>query len=198
MNELQGSILRALNHHFQSALGLERITGAEREAVTAALDVLVKDGAVVKHRSENYSITSHGQVLLYGWNEATQPEVSTTVRTLKPIVNCWTIYHSDDEEVPSIAEFRRPQDWGDPRWMYRVYHLEALGFRNECHCWIDQALSDLEHLEAFAQLMTQIMQPGIKRELAGRDFVAEEDFWVAEWGSMPPEFIDPDEAEWVY
>lgn len=121
-------------------------------------------------------------------SNAPEPEVS-----LKPINNCWTIYaDGSSEEIPAMATLGRPQDWGDPRWTYGCFVLEANGFRNTCHCWIDLPLKPHELLQQFATLMTQIVQPGHPVELSGRDFLNEIDFWRDEWGVMPP-YYDGDE-----
>lgn len=114
-------------------------------------------------------------------------------KSLTPITNCWAIYR--DETMPDgFAEFHRPQDWGDPRWMYRVYVLEAQGYRNTVHCWLEgPTAQEYEHLKMFAGLLTTILQPGSIPELSGRDYLAEDDFWEEAWGAMPPTFEEEDE-----
>lgn len=120
---------------------------------------------------------------------------------LKKVTNCWTIYTSDrpDEQL-NLAEIGRPQDWGNAKkWMYRVYVLEAQGYRNEVHCWIDERVSEAEHLEAFASLICTITLPGWNPKLSGRDYMDEDDFWEKEWGEMPPFYEPGDEmpgSEW--
>src|SRR5262249_4599801 len=103
------------------------------------------------------------------------------------------IYTSDKPDQPSLAELSRPQDWGDPRWMYRVYVLEAQGYRNEVHCWLDQHVKEHEHLQTFASLICQIVLPGKPRELCGRDYLNTDDFWSKQWGKQPPYFKNESE-----
>src|SRR5688500_10550555 len=93
-----------------------------------------------------------------------------------PVVhNVWAI-HTDGET--SIAEASRPQDWGDPRWMYRVYQLSApsLGHAAVFHCWIERQMKDYEHLQTFAPLHLMIMLPGLPEAECGGDFLREGDF----------------------
>jgi hypothetical protein len=116
---------------------------------------------------------------------------------LKPVNNCWTIYTSEKEDEPSLAQIGRPQDWGDPRWMYRVYTLEAQGYRNTVHCWVDQQIKDHEHLQLFAPLVATIMLPGWPVERSGRDYLTEDDFWSEAWGEMPP-YAEDDEDDYDF
>lgn len=112
-----------------------------------------------------------------------------------PVVhNVWAIY-TDGET--SIAEASRPQDWGDPRWMYRVYRLSApsMGQTAVFHCWIEASLQEYKFLETFAPLFGAIYLPGQPEAACGRDFLHEEDFWSPAWGVMPP-FIADDELEY--
>lgn len=112
-----------------------------------------------------------------------------------PVVhNVWAI-HTDGET--SIAEANRPQDWGDPRWMYRVYRLSApsLGHTAIFHCWIEAPLQEYEHLQTFAGLITSIYLPGQPEAECGRDVLREDDFWSPEWGEMPP-FIEDGAPEY--
>ena len=105
---------------------------------------------------------------------------------LKCVVNCWTIHTSDDPDHPHQAQLGRPQDWGDPKWMYRVYTLEALGYRNEVHCWLDSRVHDAEHLALFAGVICTITLPGSNPKLTGKAYLEADDFWSAEWAEMPP------------
>lgn len=118
-----------------------------------------------------------------------------TEQTLKPATNCWTIYTSDDPNQPHLAEIGRPQDWGDPKWMYRVYVIEAMGYRNTVHCWLDQQVQEYKHLEMFAGCVATILLPGWKPELSGRDFLAEDDFWEEAWGPMPEHYEEEEEYD---
>lgn len=112
---------------------------------------------------------------------------------LKPVNNCWTIYAADAKPgEPAFCQMGRPQDWGDPRWMYRVYALETQEYRNTVHCWLDVQVQEFEHLQTFMPVIAQIMLPGWPVELSGRDYMGEDDFWSRQWGEMPP-FFDRDE-----
>jgi hypothetical protein len=111
---------------------------------------------------------------------------------LKPVTNCWTIYTTTEPGQPAISEIGRPQDWGDPKWMYRVYVLEAQGYRNKVHCWIDQQMSEADHLKIFGFLVVFISLPGWNPKLSGREYLAQDDFWSNAWGEVPPEY-NPDE-----
>lgn len=127
---------------------------------------------------------------------------TTTTGELKTVNNCWTIWEEMLEDGHRLATMGRPQDWGNPRWMYRVYILEAQGYRNIVHCWTDAPLNEYQHLERFAGVICQIMLPGWEVERSTREFMHEDDFWMDEWGKMPPYFQetnweddDYDEAE---
>lgn len=131
-----------------------------------------------------------------GWNA--KLDVDRNGKPVQQVTNCWTIYAPEDKEKTALAEFGRPQDWGDPRWMYRKYVLSTDAFINEVHCWIDRQIKEYEHLETFAPLIAQILLPGLQPEICGRDFLAEDDFWLEEWGKQPPYFDDGDEDEEEY
>lgn len=111
---------------------------------------------------------------------------------LQRVTNCWTIYTPDNTNEPAIAEMGRPQDWGNPKWMYRVYVLEAQGYRNEVHCWVDRQMPEHEHLTTFASLICTIMRPGWDPKRSGREYLDEDDFWEEAWGEMPPPY-EPEE-----
>jgi hypothetical protein len=138
------------------------------------------------------------ELLNMGWNPETDVDENGVRPTLKPVVNSWTIYTDADPkaDVPALASLGRPQDWGDPRWMYRVYTLEAQGYRNTVHCWLEThaPVNEYEHLKMFAGLIATTTLPGTPPELSGRDFLAEDDFWDESWGTMPPRH-DRDEDE---
>lgn len=111
---------------------------------------------------------------------------------LRQVTNCWTIYTAPAEV--DFAQIGRPQDWGDPRWMYRVYVLEAQGYRNTVHCWHDGQIEEHKHLEKFAGCICLITLPGWPPQKSGRDLLAQDDFWDESWGVMPPHW-DEDEDE---
>lgn len=114
---------------------------------------------------------------------------------LKEVINAFAIYWDDSPEQKHLCELRRPQDWGDPRWMYRKYVLEALGCRHEAHCYVEHQLTDLEHLNLFAGMLTMIAHtyPPTRREVCDRSHLRENDFWDEGWGPMPPHFDEYDE-----
>lgn len=138
-------------------------------------------------------------VLEMGWNPAYDVEQPATPQTdtskaLMPVNNCWHVHlNGSDEAGDSLAFMGRPQDWGDPKWMYRVYTLEAQGYRNVVHCWVDQQVGEFEHLQSFAGLVCSIMLPGWPVWKSGRDYLDQDDFWQPEWGEQPPYHDEPDE-----
>lgn len=140
-------------------------------------------------------------LLNMGWDEHFDAEKEppspdmNTPEPLKPVNNCWTIYLPDSkEDGPPLACLGRAQDWGDPKYMYRVYTLEAQGYRNTVHCWVDQPMKEHEHLQLFAPIIAQIMLPGVPVKLSTRAFMDEDDFWQDDWGQMPP-YADVDEED---
>ncbi len=118
---------------------------------------------------------------------------------VRHVVNCWTIYLDDNDRA--YTQIGRPQDWGDARWMYRVYTLEATiggqAYRNEVHCWLEQEepeeTSEADHLELFAELICMITLPGWDRHRSTREFLDDDDFWDEEWGEMPPQWSEDEE-----
>lgn len=114
---------------------------------------------------------------------------------LKEVINAFAIYWDDSPAQKHFCELRRPQDWGDPRWMYRKYALEALGCHHEAHCYVEHQMSDLEHLNLFTGCLCMIAQtyPPTRREMCDRSHLREDDFWQEAWGPMPPHFDEDDE-----
>lgn len=144
-----------------------------------------------------------------GWNEeydvddqgnfVHQP-IGRATETVK-VHNCWTIYGANpdgSESETKLAEFGRPQDWGDPRWQYTRFRFDWLApdgkhYINHAHCWTDiPGLKPGDLPELFASLIVRIMMPGHKEQLCARDYLHPEDFWSSEWGEMPPIY----EEEW--
>lgn len=120
-----------------------------------------------------------------------------------PIVhNCWTVY-TDSLGIDAWAEFRRPQDWGHPRWMYRVYRFSAPNLSHTVivHGWLEQQEvfqpEEYEHAQFFASHCGTIMLPGHNEKECGRDYLIEDDFWDSAWGDMPP-FLDENDGEVNY
>lgn len=113
--------------------------------------------------------------------------------------NAYAIHGLDEhgEEVdPAYLIYFRPQDWGDPqRWHYERFRLEWFSdkhYINNAHCWTDLKMPRHEYLHLFCEAIVQILMPGSKAELCGREYLAEDDFWDEEWGLMPPYYQDPD------
>lgn len=104
------------------------------------------------------------------------------------VTNVWAIYWNDQPGGEHYAEFSRPQDWGDPKYMYRVYEHKSGEYESTCHCYVDHQMSDDEHKALFAPLVEQILYPGVRSELAGREFLDDDDFWNDAWGAMPSRY----------
>lgn len=122
---------------------------------------------------------------------------------LMPVIevnNAWTIYGMDakgKEVAQKMAQVGRPQDWGDPRWHYELFHftweVDGKRYLNHCHCWTDLVRKRGEYPGLFAQFVVTVLQPGDPPELCGRTHLAEEDFWNKKWGPMPPMYIQNEE-----
>lgn len=116
--------------------------------------------------------------------------------------NCWTVYGTDpdgSEVEQPIAQFSRPQDWGDPRWHYERFRFEWRHgdkyYINHAHCWTDIKRELFEYRQLFAQLIVQILMPGAKEQFCGREYLKEDDFWIDDWGPMPPYYYPEDEFD---
>lgn len=116
--------------------------------------------------------------------------------------NAWTIYglnpDGTETETP-LAACARPQDWGDPRWVYNRFRFDwltdAKHYINHFHGWTDLQRAPHEYPGLFAPLIVQILIPGKPAKLCGRDYIAEDDFWFKDWGKMPS-IYDPYDEEW--
>lgn len=135
------------------------------------------------------------QSLFIGITAETPPVGTPANENVIEVHNCWAIYGVEangEATERSVAEFHRPQDWGHPRWTYHRFDFDWLTspdgkiFRNHAHCWTDLRLPIHEYPELFAPLVAQIMMPGHPEALCGKDFLHEDDFWLDEWGPMPP------------
>ena len=134
----------------------------------------------------------------------TQTENSTPGVEQLPIVethNCYTLYELDEDgykESTRLLTFSRPQDWANPkRWHYHYCKIE-LSFKgthyiNHCHIWQGVERNTFEACKYISQSLFMFMQPGKAVELCANTHLAEEDFWLNEWGDKPPVFYDPDE-----
>lgn len=138
----------------------------------------------------------------FRWTHTDQPGDSDL--PMQVTHNCWAIYGMDqdgNEVEQKIAEFRRPQDWGHPRWTYELITTRWCDGRtiyiNHCHCWTDVVRnSPADYLELFAPFTVQIMWPGMQPEVCGRGFLQEDDFWSDEWGELPPHYDrNPDDQD---
>lgn len=118
-----------------------------------------------------------------------------------PVVhNAWSIYRATGQD--SLAELNRPQDWGHPRWLYRVYRFSSPShsYTVIAHCWIekiegDPDLKEHEIVQMVCGLITSIFLPGTPPELCGRDYLDEEDFWSKSWGEQPPIYDQGDNED---
>lgn len=140
------------------------------------------------------------QLIEMGWHsEHDVDKYGNPAPSLKELTQCWTIHtgsEDPDYDGDPLAEIGRPQDWGDPRWNYRVYSFGAtvndIEYFQKVHCWIDKQMKEHEYLETFTSLITMILQPGINPKLAGKEYLAPDDFWLEEWGDMPPVLSEED------
>ncbi len=118
----------------------------------------------------------------------------TGIETIE-VHNVWTLYGMNRDGTESkdrLAQFSRPQDWGDTRWVYHLFTLtwEVDGRRyiNHAHCWTDLKRRQWQYPPLFASLIVTISIPGEPPELCGKQFLHEDDFWNDKWGPMPPIF----------
>lgn len=119
-------------------------------------------------------------------------------RTIIEVHNVWTLYGVNEDGTEADEKFasfgQRPQDWGHPRWSYNQFRFDWIRgdkhWINHAHCWTDLQRQDHQYPQLFAPLISQIMQPGNKPELCGRDYLALDDFWLDEWGEWPPIYDD--------
>lgn len=132
--------------------------------------------------------------------EERQPEEPKPIE----VHNAWTIYGLAPNSRPldePLAVHSRPQNWGDPRWVYHRYRFEWLSapdgkrYINNAHCWTDLDQQPGEYADLFAPLIAQILMPGTAPQLCGRDYLEQDDFWSGEWGEMPP-FYDGPQDDW--
>lgn len=107
---------------------------------------------------------------------------------------CWTVYADKDHEGKQLCFMGRPQDWGDPRWMWRTYVLHApidgVQWVNVVHIWHEGQIPDHQLVAECGGLLTMIMTPGFPPELSGKSYMHEDDFWEDSWGVMPAYFYE--------
>lgn len=119
--------------------------------------------------------------------------------------NIYTLYELEEDGSASntpILSFSRPQDWGDStRWHYhwcRVqYELRGTMYINNCHVWQEVDISSIEAFQRIAEQLFMVMMPGSQEQLAGREFLDEDDFWLPEWGKQPL-YYERDEENYDY
>lgn len=117
---------------------------------------------------------------------------------VKVVHNCWAVYKSQPLEDGTLwTEAHRPQDWGDPKWVYRRYAFECTineqPYRSVVHCWIDESMSDNDAKTLFRDLIITIMIPGRAEQECSNTHMVMDDFWDKSWGKLPPEFEIDDE-----
>lgn len=135
-----------------------------------------------------------------GKSQTEQPHAGSQPEINRPEIievhNAWAIHGLNPDgslAKQPIAQFARPQDWGDPRWVYHRFRFwwltpgDGKRYVSNAHCWTDLKLDEPgRYPELFAHLVCQIMIPGVPAELCGRDYLANDDFWRESWGEMPP------------
>jgi hypothetical protein len=147
------------------------------------------------------------EFLEQGWNpdfDMTDEESDRFINnelTVIDVHNVYTLFELDEygnevkEKFLSITT--RPQDWGNKdRWHYHTctIRFEQNGTRyiNHCHVWQEMERSTFEALEAISSALFHVYRPGTPIELCDRSHLHRDDFWIEEWGEMPPyyEFED--------
>lgn len=139
-----------------------------------------------------------------GWNPqhdlVIEPKPELEIRET---YNAVTIYGMDEygtQVERPIAEFSRPQTWGDKeQWHYEFFRLswvrDGYEYINNCHCYTDMKNPECGYPVLFGQLVATILYPGRPPQLCGREFLDEDDFWCDEWGEMPPYFYPDDDED---
>jgi hypothetical protein len=142
------------------------------------------------------------EVIEMGWN--TRFDVDKTGDFVNPhaakeVHNVFALY-SDDEGGDSLLGLgSRPQDWGDPKWKYKTIQTEmsidGQAYRYTAHFWFTENYTDGEFMQQgwVQQMVFSPYLPGADKELCGRDYLEEEDFWQDEWGKMPPFYEGEDD-----
>lgn len=119
--------------------------------------------------------------------------------------NIYTLYELEEDGTASatpILSFSHPQDWGDStRWhchQCRVqYQLRGTTYINNCHVWQEVDISSIEAFQRIASQLFMVMMPGSIEQLAQCAFLDSDDFWLPEWGEMPP-YYERDEDDYDY
>ncbi|PSB25275.1 hypothetical protein [Chlorogloea sp. CCALA 695] len=119
--------------------------------------------------------------------------------------NIYTLYEIevDGTEVETpILGFSRPQDWGDSsRWHYHQCRVQfsygGTVYINNCHLWQNVERNSVEAFQCIASYLFMVMMPGRIEQLAGKEFLDEDDFWDEAWGEIPP-YYESDEEDYDY
>ena len=126
-------------------------------------------------------------------------ELDTGKFGVESVHNIYTLYELDEDGSQAereIISFARPQDWGDPeRWHYHTCTVQfelpdreggRTRFVNHCHLWQEVKRSPVEAYQQVSEYLFMVMMPGQPEEECGRSHLREDDFWLEEWGEMPP------------
>jgi hypothetical protein len=144
------------------------------------------------------------QVIEMGWN--TRFDVDKSGSFVNPhepleVHNIFTLYSDEDDDNSDalLAFGSRPQDWGNPKWRYKKitasFSIDAQEYKQVCHFWFTEKWTDAEFMQQdyVKQMVGSPYLPGSDKELCGREYLAEDDFWSDDWGKMPPHFEPTDE-----
>jgi hypothetical protein len=113
------------------------------------------------------------------------------------IHNVFTL-HASEDGGEGMVSFHRPQDWGNPEeWQHIsvsifVPNSEPRYSSRCCHIWCHPSHERFELLRSAGGLLFSFYFPGRPGELCDRSHLAEDDFWLPEWGKMPPYFDGDD------
>lgn len=118
------------------------------------------------------------------------------MNTIVEVHNVYTLYELDEggEKVDTpILEFFRPQDWGDAsRWHYHQcqvqFSLRESTYINNCHIYQEVERDLVSACQEIASYLFMVMMPGTPEQIAGSSHLREDDFWLLEWGPLPPTY----------
>lgn len=127
-------------------------------------------------------------------------EGQTAAPEVIEVHNVWQVLESGGPEYGFSSFFGRPQDWGDPAWLYFRYKLEMESggrkYINHCHVWTKIKFEQVaEYPQTFAGLICFVAMPGQPEQKCGRSHLAEDDFWSKKWGKAPPFFFDGEDYD---
>jgi hypothetical protein len=112
--------------------------------------------------------------------------------------NCYVLHELDRDgnrlNEPKLT-FLRPPDWGHPRWNYHYCKIEIAGeYINHCHIWQEVSRHPVEASKLIAPWLFMSQFPSPPRELCDRSHLDALDFWLGEWGPMPPHYQQEEES----